>query len=159
MPELFSAAELIEVAITEEQTGAAFYRALAAKTDSAELKEFALQVAQMEDDHEAAFTELLERVGGYTPAESYGGEYDSYMSYLLEGRIFPTGQDGVAMAERMASDEEAVDQAMGMERNTLLFYSEMLKFVPESERVLLDDIMDEERKHVTDFAKYKAEHF
>lgn len=159
MADLFSAAELIEVAIREEHTGATFYRALAEKTESAELKEFALQTAQMEVDHEAKFTALLDRLGVYKPAESYSGEYESYVSYLIEGRIFPMGEDAVEMATRMANDAEAVDQAMAMERNTLLFYGEMMKFVPESEHPLLEDIMDEERQHVTDFAKYRASHF
>ena len=160
MPDLFSARELIDVAIREEQTGATYYRALAEKTESEELKEFALQVAEMEDEHERKFRDLLSRVGEYTPTgESYSGEYESYMSYLIEGRIFPTGQDGVEMARRQASDLEAVETAMAMERNTLLFYSEMLKFVPVNDRPLLEEIMEEERQHVTDFARYKADHF
>ena len=37
MPDLFSAKELIEVAVREEQTGAIYYRALAEATESEEL--------------------------------------------------------------------------------------------------------------------------
>ncbi len=160
MVTLFSARELIDIAIREEQTGATFYRALAESTDSEELRRFALEVAQMEDEHEEKFRALLNRVGDYQPAgEAYAGQYESYMSYLIEGRIFPTGQDGVELAERQQSDREAVETAMEMERNTLLFYHEMLRFVPESERSLLEEIIGEERQHVTDFAEYKEEHF
>lgn len=160
MPSLFSVRELIEVAIREEQTGATFYRALAERTDSSDLREFAFKIAQMEDEHERRFRGLLDQLGDYEPkGESYEGEYASYMSYLLEGRIFPTGDESKALAERQMSDEEAVETAMGMERNTLLFYHEMLRFVPEEHHALLEDIIDEERQHVSDFAKYKEEHF
>jgi rubrerythrin len=160
MPDLFSAKELIEVAIREEQTGAAFYRAAAERSDSKELKDFMLRVARMEDEHERKFRGLLKRVGAFEPAgESYGGEYEAYMGYLVEGRIFPTGQDGVEMARRQASDQEAVETAMQMERNTLLFYHEMIRFVPAGDRPLLEEIINEERQHVTDFARYRAEHF
>ncbi|MGD2173778.1 MAG: ferritin family protein [Candidatus Brocadiaceae bacterium] len=160
MPELFSARELIEIAVREEKTGATFYRELAESTDSAELREFALEVAQMEDEHEEKFRRLLDRLGDYAPTgEQYPGEYESYMSYLVEGRIFPMGEDGEQMARRQESDREAVDTAMSMERNTLLFYHEMLQFVPEQDRPLLEEIIAEERQHVTDFARYKAEHF
>lgn len=160
MPDLFSARELIEVAIREEQTAGVFYRAAARQTDSAELEAFMLKVAVMEDDHERKFRGLLNRVGAYQPAgESYGGEYESYMAYLTEGRIFPLGQDAVEMAKRQASDEEAVETSVEMEKNTLLFYHEMIRFVPANERPLLEDIINEERQHIKDFAAYKAEHF
>jgi rubrerythrin len=160
MPELFSASELINVAIKEEMTGATYYRALAAKTGSKDLKEFALRVAAMEDEHEAKFRRLLQDVGDYEPVgESFGGEYADYMAYMCEGRIFPVGADGVKLAKGQPSDKAAVETAMAMERNTLLFYHELLPFIPEGQRPLLDAIIAEERQHVTDFAKYKAEHF
>ena len=160
MPDLFSAKELIEVAVREEQTGAIYYRALAEATESEELAEFARAVAKMEDDHEAKFRALLESVGEYEPTgESYAGEYESYMSYLLEGRIFPAGQDGVELARQQADDKAAVETAMELERNTLLFYHEMIQFVPEQHRAMLDGIIAEERQHVTDLAKYRDENF
>lgn len=159
MPSLFSAKELIEVAVREEHTGATYYRALAEATDSEELAAFAREVAEVEDGHEARFKDLRERVGEYRPTgEAYEGEYESYMGYLLEGRIFPAGQDGVEMARRQASDREAVETAMAMERNTLLFYHEMTQFVPEAEHALLKGIIAEERRHLTDLARYLAEH-
>jgi rubrerythrin len=160
MPDLFSAKELIEVAIREERTGAIYYRTLAEATESDELAKFAWATAKMEDEHEAKFKALLETVGEYRPAgESYEGEYESYMSYLLEGRIFPAGQDGVELARRQANDKEAVETAMELERNTLLFYHEMTQFVPEQHRALLDGIIAEERQHVTDLARYRDRHF
>jgi rubrerythrin len=160
MPELFSVSELINLAIREEETGATYYRALAEKTESADLKAFALKVAAMEDEHARRFRELLGHVGSYEPVgQAYEGEYSNYMEYMCQGRIFPVGEDGVAMAKRQASDEEAVNTAMAVERSTLLFYHELLPFVAENDRPLLDDIIAEERQHVTDFARYKAEHF
>ncbi len=159
MPDLFSARELIEVAITEEQTGATYYRALAEATDSADLQQFATAVATMEDDHERKFRDLLQRVGDYQAAgESYTGEYQSYMSYMTEGRIFPRGQEGAELARRQASDLDAVQTAMEMERNTLLFYHELTQFVPDRERALLAGIIAEERQHLTDLARYRDAH-
>jgi len=160
MADLFSVREMMDVAIREEQTGATFYRALAESAESGELKDFALEVAEMEDEHERKFRGMLDSLGDYAPTgESYGGEYASYMAYLIEGRIFPSGEDGAEMARRQASEKEAVETAMGMERNTLLFYHEMLRFVPEGDRALLETIIAEERQHVTDWARYREEHF
>ena len=71
MPELFSAKELIEVAIREEHTGAVYYRAVAEAAGTDELAAFAMTVAHMEDEHEAEFRSLLESLGPpRPPAES-----------------------------------------------------------------------------------------
>ena len=93
------------------------------------------------------------------PAESYEGEYGAYMAYLLEGRIFPTGRDGVELARNQPDDRSAVETALELERNTLLFYHEMLPFVPEEHHDLLNGIIAEERQHVTDLARYHQRHF
>ena len=160
MPDLFSVRELIDVAIREEATAATFYKAAAENADSKELREFMLKVAKVEGEHERKFRDLLRRAGAYEPAgESYAGEHESYMAYLTEGRIFPMEQDAVEMAKRQGSDEKTVETAMEMERNTLLFYHEMIRYVPVGDRPLLEDIISEERQHVTDLARYKADHF
>ncbi|MFP4027782.1 MAG: ferritin family protein [Candidatus Brocadiia bacterium] len=158
MPELLSASELINIAIREEVTGATFYRALAEKTDSPELEDFALDIADMEDKHAQKFRDLLAEVGDYSPTgEQYEGEYQEYLEYLIGGRIFPVGEDAEQMAANQESDLDAVETAAEMEKNTLLLYQELLNFVPERNHDVLQGIMDEERQHLMQFTKYKEE--
>ena len=157
MPELFSASELINIAIREELTGASYYRAVARKAKSAQLRKFALEVADMEDAHAELFRKLLARVGDYRPTgEQYPGEYQEYIAYLVEGRIFPLGEEAEKLAARQNSDQEAVETAAEMEKNTLLLYQELLQFVPETQRSVLHEIMQEERVHLMQFSKFKA---
>ncbi len=158
MANLFSASELLNIAIREEVTGGDFYRALSEKAESPELSRFAEEVAKMEDEHADKFRNLLSEIGDHTPrGQSYEGEYEEYLSYLIEGRIFPMGEDGAKLAERQSSALEAVETAAEMEKNTLLLYQELLRFVPENQRYILDSIMDEERMHLTQFTKFKKE--
>ena len=158
MQDLFSASELIDIAIREEVTGASFYRALAEKTDSEELRDFALDIAEMEDEHAEKFRALLEDVGEYSPkGEEFPGEYQEYLEYLIGGRIFPVGEDAEKMAARQESDKDAVETAAEMEKNTLLLYQELMQFVPEKDHSVLKQIMDEERMHLMQFTKYREE--
>ncbi len=158
MAELFSASELLNIAIREEVTGANFYRALAEDTNSPALREYAEKVAVMEDEHAEKFRTLLEETGADLPqGESYEGEYEEYLSYLISGRIFPMGEDGRELAKRQESVLKAVETAAEMEKNTLLLYQELLRFVPESQHHILDAIMDEERLHLTQFTKFKED--
>jgi len=160
MPELFSASELINIAIREEVTGATYYRALARKAKSEKLRKFALDVAKMEDEHAEKFRKLLSEVKNYAPVgESYSGEYEEYIAYLIEGRIFPMGEEGEKLAARQKSDQQACETAAEMEKNTLLLYQELLRFVPERDRPLLQSIMDEERLHLLQFTRCKLEGF
>lgn len=157
MSALFSAAELVNIAIREEVTGATYYRALANRTGSPELKDFAMKTAAMEDEHAERFRKLLDAAGDYRPTgESYTGEYQEYLAYLIEGRIFPMGQEGEALAARQESDAQAVATAADMEKNTLLLYEELARFVPEKDRGLVEQIMDEERLHLLQFTKFRA---
>ena len=156
MADLFSASELINVAIREEVTGAAYYRAVAEKAGSDELKRFALEVAEMEDRHAAQFRGLLAEVGPYRPSgEQYDGQYEEYIAYLVEGRIFPLGEDAAEMAARQGSDLEAVEAAAEMEKNTLVLYQELRNFVPEAQRPLLEAIINEEQQHLLMFTRFK----
>ena len=159
MADLFSASELINIAIREEVNAASYYRALAEKSEWPELADFALGVAQMEDQHAEQFRKLLQCTGDRAPAgESYAGQYQEYISYLIAGRIFPIGQEGEEMARRQESDRQAIKTAAEMEKNTLLLYQELIRFVPQKDRPILDAIMDEERQHLLQFTKFAREH-
>ncbi|MEW6034665.1 MAG: hypothetical protein AB1603_07415, partial [Chloroflexota bacterium] len=47
------------------------------------------------------------------------------------------------------SDEQALDTALGFEKNSILFYSEMEKLVREQDRKVIGWVIDQEKSHVT----------
>jgi len=155
MANLFSAEELLNIAIREEMTGATYYRQVARQTASAELRRFATETAAMEDEHADKFRAMLGKLAGRAPAPEYDGEYGEYLAYLVEGRIFPMGEDGLKLARRQETDLQAVETAAALEKNTLLLYGELMQFVPEKDRPTLKAIMDEERLHLLQFTKFK----
>jgi len=48
----------------------------------------------------------------------------------------------------MGTPTEAIETAMGFEKDTILFFVEMLEFVPESEKKHVKACIDEERSHL-----------
>jgi rubrerythrin len=156
MTDLFSIRELLEVAIREEQTGAAFYRRLAETTDDDDLEAFALRVAQMEDAHEELFIDLLERCREADIGREPAGDY---MSYMAQDRVLGSEADARRLAEDIDDPAEAADLALELERQTLLFFLEMKEFVPEEQARLLHDVIEEERQHVTDWMQFKQRHY
>ena len=59
---LFRVAELINVAIRDEETGIAFYKALAGITKNPEIKERVLGISRQEELHAQWFREMLDEV-------------------------------------------------------------------------------------------------
>jgi rubrerythrin len=153
---LFNVSEIVQMAIDEEHNGYFFYNALAACADSEELRKLATVLAQQELGHERAFTDLRDHLGAYQPPESYPGEYADYVGVLVGGRTFPDEEGAVKLAQEAGGDVAAVDTAIGFEKNTLLFLSEMRKLVPEKDRRMVDVLIDEERQHLVDLAAIRA---
>ena len=50
---------------------------------------------------------------------------------------------------------DAVDFAMGMEKDSILYYIEAGNFVPSNEKKIIDGIVNEERKHFNRLAEVK----
>ena len=153
---LFQVSELVDMAISEEHHGTIFYEALERRAKSPIVRKAAGRFADEERGHEQAFKDMRENVASYLPNESYPGEYEDYVKALLDGRTFPDEQEAIALA-RTGTDADALRIAIRFERNSLLFFSEMRVLVPESERPLVDELVEEERRHLVDLSRLLAQ--
>ncbi len=153
---LFKVAEVVQMAIDEEHNGKLFYQALAGCGRSPILKEAAKRLAVEEEGHEKAFTALRDRLGVPTAHETYPGEYADYMNALLEGKTFPNEEAAVRLAQEAGGDLQAVATALLFEKNTLLFLSEMKGLVSDRDAAMVDELIDEERRHLVDLSNIRA---
>jgi rubrerythrin len=140
--------ELISMAVKDEETGIAFYDALAGKTTNAEVKAKLAEFAEQEKGHAARFRGMLEEIGDYTPVGDYDEQYQDYVRSLLQQRAFPTPDEAAAKARAVESDAEALEIAMRMEKDTLGFLAEMKNYVKPEMMQYVDDVIAEERDHV-----------
>lgn len=145
---LFRMTDFLNIAVKDEETGVAFYTACAASVKNKDLKTAFLKMADQEKVHAERFRKMGTDVKEHRNVEGYGGEYESYMNQFLTMRAFPEPKDAAKKATTIKSDMEAVDIALRMEKDTLLFYHEMLSFIPQTHRSYVEDIIKEERMHV-----------
>jgi rubrerythrin len=150
---VFRASELLNIAIKDEETGIAFYRTLAEKTANSELRERLLAISKQEEMHAARFKEMLSDVGDYKPQERYAGEYEDYLNTLLEMRAFPGPEEAAAKAQMITSDAEAISISLKLEKDTLLFLSELKNFVSDAHQEYVDAVIEEEREHLKELAE------
>lgn len=153
MAEFFKASDVVGAAVEMERRGQAAYRQTAKATTDAKVKRLFENLAVEEARHEEMFKAMAERIGpAELPAWSSMEEYSAYLGALLDSHaLFSPGfTDSLAAASTNLDD--AVRQAMRLEKDSMLFFQEMLYLVPGSEHPLIQECIEEERRHLRQLA-------
>lgn len=157
MSHLFRGSEIVNIAIQIEKNGETYYTTLARSLKNEKVKKLFQFLAAQEEKHVSAFGRILPQVEKYEPhGESYSGEYENYMKALADSHIFTEESAGEVVAQKVKTEVEAMDMALGFEKDSILFYSEMKKFVPKSEHKILDSLIEQERGHLRKISDIKA---
>jgi rubrerythrin len=144
----FTAGEVIELAILIEANGEAFYRSLEGTAPDVQTREVFAYLAGEEERHRAAFAEMKEALATYRPVESYPGEHAAYMEALAEGNVFTKRDAGRELAQRIITPHEAVEMALEFEKESILFFEGMRRFLPRESQETVDQLIAEEKKHI-----------
>lgn len=147
----FNADEILEIAERIEQNGARFYRK-AAEGMQGEAKDMLLRLAAMEDDHEKTFADMREALKQLEKDPTVfdpGGEQVTYLQTFADGHIFDVKTDPAAMLTGKEPLAEILHRAIGMEKDSIVFYLGIKDMVSEDfGRGRIDDIIREERGHM-----------
>ena len=148
----FNAEDMLDMAQQIERNGGNFYRKAAKHTADPDVKEILLDLASMEDDHLRVFIEMKENLPALEKTPPFFNPDENEMEYLkamADGWVF----DVKVAPEKHLTGAESTDKilkiAIGLEKDSIVFYLGMKKFVPESMgKERLDDIIQEEMKHI-----------
>jgi rubrerythrin len=155
MGNLFSAVEVVEIGIQIEKNGRDFYDGVLKISKAAKAREIFEFLKGEEENHIKRFESLLSQVKKYEPSEAYPGEYFAYLKALSEGYVFTKANKGTEIAKKAKSDSEAVEMGIGFEKDSILFYHEMKRFVLEGEQKIVDKLIEEEQEHLRKLTELK----
>ena len=153
----FNAEDVLEIAEQLERNGGNFYRAAAESTSDPANKEFLLELAGMEDQHEETFkamrAELTEKEKESTVFDPQG-EAALYLRALADTRVFYEKEIDVS------SMKAILKSAITAEKDSIVFYLGMKEAVAEKlGKGRLDHIIKEEMGHIkllsSKLVKYK----
>jgi rubrerythrin len=149
--ERFSIREVIEQAIQTEKLGHKFYTTMAErfKENEGMIRLFET-LAVKELLHEKAFSELKETVGGDEP-EGWE-EVSQYLRAIVESEFFLGKEKSLSSLEHVKTVEDAINFAIGFEKETLLYFYTIKDMVKEKE--VIDEIINEERNHIMWLSKF-----
>ncbi len=152
--EKFSASEIIEQAIQTEKLGFAFYSDMAERFEENEgLKNLFETLAIREQKHEKIFSELKQTTDVREP-EGWE-EASQYLRAIVESEFFLGKNKSLPSLEHVKNERDAVDFAMGFEKETLLYFHSLRDIVGENEA--LDRIIQEEKDHVRELSQLKSQ--
>ena len=149
---IFNADEAFAMAEQIERNGAAFYGRAAEIAKGKEVGKLLGHLAEWEKEHEKVFvsmraelTDEEKRPTAFDP----DGEAELYLQAMADTHVFKAGKDAAAALSGKKSVWDIVKTALGMEEESILFYSGLARMVPArlgNERV--QKIIGEEIGHV-----------
>ena len=143
--EKFSVREVIEQAVQTEKLGYEFYTAMAKKFMKDEkLKKLFETLAGKERLHEKMFKELLDIVSDDEPDN--WEEVSQYLRSIVESEFFLGKNKSLPSLKHLKTREDAVNFALGFEKETLLYFYSLRDVVNEKE--IVDEIISDERSHI-----------
>ncbi len=146
---IFRATDVIELALELEKNGEAYYKAVAAKVESQEVKVLFEELAQQEVYHYQTFQQLAKTAWDKPlMAPDQWQDYLGYLQATVQSAFFEGKDKSLALAEKVESEEEAIRMAMGFEKETLLFFHDLRDLVPAGEKKTIGRIIDEEKAHL-----------
>lgn len=151
MTEVSIGKEFLELAIEIERNGRFFYEVVGRlNRNNVDVTRSFSALAVREQEHENTFREMLLRLGGYTPEQQYAGEHYQYIKDLARSSIFTGERVQALISDKPVTDLEALEIGMGFEKDSILFYSEVRGMVPRQDQDIVDIIITEERKHLSE---------
>jgi len=146
---IFRATEVVEMAMQLEKRGELFYSVVADKAASPEVQALFEELAEEEKYHYAAFEKMTRTTWEQSP--TFEGDWDEYMMYLhatLHSTFFEGSDKALSMAEQVTDEKEALQMAIGFEKETMLFYFDLRDKVSDADKPVIERIIAEERTHV-----------
>jgi len=156
MGEIFAGSEIIEIGIQIEKNGRDFYNALMVKSKDIKAQECFKFLATEEEKHIKAFQGILEKTEENRGQGLNSDDYFAYMKSLASGYIFTKENTGGKIARSIRSEGEAVEKAIGFEKESIIFYEGIKKVVPDDDKEIIDFLIAQENEHLYKLTTIRA---
>jgi len=151
----FSGSELVNIAIGIERRGIAFYDIMIKSTENAAARDIFQNLADMERQHIQIFQGMLSEADKYQIPETYADEYAAYLQALVDSAVFADDLVTSEIAAQADTDIEAIELAIGAEKDSILFYYEMKDMMPQRAQPTVNKIIAEEKSHLRQLSELK----
>lgn len=152
----FNAEELMELAIQIEKNGKDYFAAMADKSENPAVKEIFSYLCREEQSHFDHFVAIRNKLlsskqDDFVIADEYNTpDMMNYLQAMFDGRVFPNLRSHSELAAEIKTDEQAIYHAIGFEKDTVLFFSEILGLLGRDDEnyALIEELIRQEKIHI-----------
>lgn len=147
--------ELIHFGMQIEERGFKFFQGMAAGAADPEVKKVFELLSDEEEKHYSVFEKMMMEIKTYDPPEYYMDEYEAYVWSLAKNHVL-TGKAGPEeFLEKVKNPVDAVDLALTIEKDTIIFFVALKKIVPKEGQKTLDLLIEQENLHIKSLTELK----
>ena len=147
MSNVFNAAEVVDLGIEKEKKRRDFYGFAAAAFKEKEMKDLFTRLRDWEDTHIKKFTEIRNSIEESEAAETYEGELAEYIKATVDDMLYKQAS-AEWFAKNVKTQLTAIRYGIGFEKDAILFFNELLKYMTPHHREKVQELIDEEKKHL-----------
>jgi rubrerythrin len=147
--------DLINIAIGIEKQGIAYYDVMAISTWHEVASDLFRHLRDMERNHVIIFQNMLAEIDDYEQTDKLTEEHKTYLQALVNSAVFTDEMAASELATHIDNEDEALDIAIGAEKDTILFYYNLREIVPVPIGDTIRKIILEEKLHLTQLSELK----
>jgi rubrerythrin len=153
----FSIREVIEMAVSTERSGQAFYQTASKLAKENNLKELFRYLAEEEEKHLKTFQGLYNLLKEKPEITPYNWEEAKlYLEALVDSKFFAGPDTAINLAKKAKDELEVIYAAIEFEKDTLLFFYQILEMIKSREQELVKKIIEEEKRHIQRLSTMKS---
>jgi len=146
---IFNVKDVFEFAVKIEERGEKFYRETANRLNSPEVTRLFNKLADDEVQHRLTFAKMAQKLGKFVEPKNLQDEFYAYLEAYTQNLIF---NDSSAEFPKIKDARIALTFAIDKELDSVLYYTEIKNMIPVSEHSSVDEIINEERRHIVNLS-------
>ena len=148
----FIADEIFEMAEQLERNGAKYYYRAAALNSDQDIRKKLIEFGKMEENHEKVFAAMRAELPASHRIDTVpdpDNQAALYLRAMADGYVFDLKKDPSEVLTENTSMEQILKTAIGLEKDSVIFYLEMKDIVPANlGKEKIDAIIKEEMDHI-----------
>lgn len=144
---IFHIGEIVDMGIEKEKRRRDFYNLVSQHFGEGEVRSLFVRLRDWEDRHVQKFFAIRKTLADDETTESYPGELDVYMRSLVDERLYAQVAPD-AFAKNIKTPLDAIDYALGFEKDALLFFLELESYVTLAHKEVIQQLAGEEKQHI-----------
>jgi len=149
--------EILDFAILMEQKGYEFYTESAKKFNDLKLTQLFHLLAEQEFNHEKIFKNMKEKTGPLKSTALDDKTDEIHLKDYLGEFLFGKKKSLKEKVKTLQTIEEVVQLAFGIEKDSVMFYTALKKYVDKENEAMIESVIQEEVSHVLKLQKFKTE--